>query len=859
MTSCRVASRPLLVLMLFALFGGIAPAFGQTDSFNLVVPQVSSGSQLSAVEVTLRLNTTDPVRFAIRPPGGSSVTLPSSGYFSPGDGATSVDVSGTDDFVVVEPPEATGATVDQLQYKMVFALESDYDTPNCNSTMSGPETWTIDVEPQSGSDPRVTSACPVSFRQRGGVPSCTQVPPVQPDGPKARIGTEAVACQGSRPPVSTVLVLDKSGSMSSAASPGSAESRIEALRGSVDEFVETWRDIRAEEETAEGMFPSTIDLTRDDELGAVFFTGDAERLSDVGISNWSGRTDVLYDFSDLGDTDADDLTPNLNDVTPGGVTSLGDGLIEAVNALGTGGRPDRRKVVLAMSDGLQNSSEYVKEDGSTVMTHPKGNPSDTTPLVEPGDDVQIYTVTTGPSTTVGADLNEALADATGGDYQNAEVDASEMRLFFNQMLQNFVKFTSFETLHQAQPLLEEAGETYRSTVPVTVTSTSLVATLSAPRSAGYFGLRLRGPDGTTYEEEGSGTVTVTASLLEGDSTNAAGEWTAEVELIDPAGETAAPYLSVLADDYGVGADFRADAGDTEPGLTVPVTARVNGLEGPIENADAQVTVERPGAGVGDVLARADAKPTPPDVGDTFAPADAKLYRLLQRNPDALPRSSNTVQLRDDGNDADRRVGDGIYSAPVSVREPGHYTLRYVVEGTAERAGRFRREQIRTVHARAVPNPGPTEVRAQVGDGTLQLTIVPRTFTGGYLGPGFRNYLWLTTADGRQLRPDDQLDGTYTAQISFSGEPPRVNLHFLRLNTELSDEIERPPVALDEETRIGTGIEAGMDRTDPVPPGTEQPGSRDEGMSLVGMIALVFVVLAVLIGIFFVLRRRRGSS
>jgi hypothetical protein len=354
-------------------------------------------------------------------------------------------------------------------------------------------------------------------------------------------------------------------------------------------------------------------------------------------------------------------------------------------------------------------------------------------------------------------------------------------------------------------------------------------------------------------------VTVTASLLEADSANAAGEWTAEVEFIDPAGETASPYLSVLADDYGVGADFRADAGDTEPGLTFPATVRLNGLEGPIEEADARVTVERPGAGVGDVLARADVEPTPPDVGDTYPPADAKLYRLLQRNPDALPRTSNTVQLRDDGNDADRRAGDGIYSAPVSVREPGHYTLRYVVEGTTERAGRFRREQVRTVHARAVPNPGPTEVQAQLGDGTLQLTIIPRTFTGGHLGPGFRNYLWLTTADGRSCRPDDQLDGTYTAQIPFSGERPQVNLHFLRLNTELSDEIEQPPVALGEETRIGTGIEAGMDRTDPVPPGAEQPDSRDEGLSLVGMIALVVVVLAVLIGIYFVLRRRRGTS
>jgi len=767
----------------------------------------------------------------------------------------------SDDVVWVEAPPNTGATAEKLRYEVMLRLFSDYNNSCRSDPMNGDETWSISLNPKSGADPQVASACPVSFRQRGKVSVCDKVPPVRPDAPKAEIQSEGdVACQGSRPPVSAVLVLDKSGSMSSDASAGSSESRIEALRGSVDEFVRTWNDIRTQEANTESAFPSTIDLARDDKLGVVFFEGDARRMDNVGVADWSNRTDVLYDFSDLGKQDRDDLTPNLDDVGPGGVTSLGDGLIEAVDALGTGASPDRRKVVLAMTDGLQNTNKYVKTDmNSTVETHPKNDPTSTTTLLKPGDDVQIYTVTTGPPSGVNADLNEDLARTTEGDYENAKINASEMRLFFNQMLQNFVKFTSFETLHQTEAAFEEAGDTYRSTMPVTITSTSLVATLSAPRNAGYFGLRLIGPNGETYETEGTGTVTLAVPLLEKDPVSVAGKWEAEVELIDPASGEASAYVSVIADDFGVSSDFSADAGDTEPGLTFPVEARLTGLGGPIENADARVTVEKPDTAKGDVLSRADLDPTPPDGGDSFTPAEAKLYQLMKRTPGVLSRSSSTVELVDNGQGPDQTAGDGTYAGSLQVREPGHYTLRYVVEGTTEQEGAFRREQIRTVHARAVPNRGPTEVQTQVDDGILRLGIVPRTFTGSRLGPGFKNYLWLTTPDGTQLRPEDQLNGMYTAEIPFSGERPRVNLHFLRLNTSLSDDISESPVKLGENTRLASGIENGMERSDPVPPDADEPPiDGDGGMSIFGLPALVVIGLLLLIALLVALRRRRST-
>jgi len=847
------------------MVGGFYGAGAQTSSITLNVPKLSEDpdneqSQFSKVKITLSTTSTDSVRFEIDPPWGAPFTLPENGYMAPG---SPIKREISDDIINVEAPPDRGATAEKLRYEITLTLSSDYNSECRSNPMDGDEAWSISLVPKSPPHPMIQSACPVSFRQRSdSVTSCDAVPPVKPDGPKAQIQSEGdVACMGSRPPVSAVLVLDKSGSMSNEASTSSSESRIEALRGSVDEFVKTWKDIRAEEANTESSFPSTIDLTRDDELGVVFFEGDAKRMDEMGVADWSTRDDVLYDFSDLGGDEDSDLTPNLDDVEPGGVTSLGDGLIEAVNALGTGESPDRRKVILAMTDGLQNTSEYVAPDkeNSTVETHPEGRPTDTTPLLESADDIQINTVTTGPPSSVNADLNEDLALATGGDYQNAEIDASEMRLFFTQMLQNFVKFTSFETLHQTEVSFGRGfgagSDTYRSTMPVTITSTSLVATLSAPRNAGYFGLRLVGPNGQTYEEEGTGTVTLSVPLVEKDPENVAGEWAAEVELIESASDEANAYLSVISDDFGVSSDFSAADGDTEPGLKFPVQARLTGLGGPIENADVRVTVERPDTAKGDVLSRADVDPTPPDVGDSFTPAEAKLYQLMQQNPGLLSRSSNTIQLADDGQGADQTAGDGTYSDSVEVTEPGHYTLHYVVEGTTEEEGAFRREQIRTVHARAVPNWGPTTVQPNVDDGTLQLRIIPRTYTGSLIGPGFTNYLWLTTPDGTQLRPEDQLNGAYTAEIPFSGQRPEVDLHFLRLSTSLSDDISEPPVELGEETRLASGIEDGFERSEPIPPGTDPPDGNQGYMSVLSIIA---IVLAVLIGIYYMVRRRRST-
>jgi hypothetical protein len=167
--------------MLCTLLGGVFPAAAQTDSFDLEVKPVSDGSQISKVKILVRLTSDDPVRFSITPPGASSsLDVPESDYLEPAPDPSTVtrfvkeldEIDNSDDYVQITPPPRSDVTVDRIQYTILLALRSDYDSSVCgtSSDMTGAETWTIDVEPE-GSDTKAVSACPVSFRQREDDPS----------------------------------------------------------------------------------------------------------------------------------------------------------------------------------------------------------------------------------------------------------------------------------------------------------------------------------------------------------------------------------------------------------------------------------------------------------------------------------------------------------------------------------------------------------------------------------------------------------------------------------------------------------------------------------------------------------------
>lgn len=92
-----------------------------------------------------------------------------------------------------------------------------------------------------------------------------------------------------------------------------------------------------------------------------------------------------------------------------------------------------------------------------------------------------------------------------------------------------------------------------------------------------------------------------------------------------------------------------------------------------------------------------------------------------------------------------------------------------------------------------------------------LSISPRTRYGHLLGPGFANYIWFTSPGRQPFKPEDNLDGTYSASLNYTGDVPSVGLHFLSVSILIDDDVtpDRLPLPLDDRTTViaqipGTG-------------------------------------------------------
>ena len=697
------------------------------------------------------------------------------------------------------------------RYLLQFRLFSNFEQANPVTTLTGDEVWTIDVN--AGFD--MIGACPISQVIEAGFTFAPLVPSTVYTTPRAEVSTGGGfddVCANYRPGVDVVLVLDKSGSMSGSTLGTSPRPKREALADAVGDFVNVWGDLRANESIADGVPPP------DDKLGLVFFDSDARQIDAVGVPAWAGLSGLMSFDATL----QSQIAANIGAVPASGGTSLGDGLVAATGLLSAGGSftSDNRAVILAMSDGQENTTLRVDVDNpanpTQVRTFPSGS-AVKTPLPNQAD-LSIYSVTVGTSTAVSPDINEDIARATGGFYINTEDDAEELRPFFLQLLQNFLQFNSYQTVRLAGGTASRAAP-FTVEIPVTTTTASLSVNVLSDRRHGRLRLMLDPPGpGGAYSTVGNGSLRLNTALPD-TAGNRSGVWTATVEALTSPTTGASGSIPfsfvVITDDTGMRADFDVAEADYASGDDIVLHARLSEFEDPILNAgggSVRALVVQPGQSIGTILAQHQASPANPPSGDPLSPAEAELAALLQENPKLLLSQQNTITLYDDGqrSHGDATAGDGVYSARYTASVPGHYNFVLLAEGEGERTGRFARTQIETVHVRAVPDFAQTSVAAAIDGNVLMLTLTPRTADGSFM-TGFQNYFWFTTATGDVFKPVDRLDGTFAARYTFSGaRPPAINLHFLRVSSPIDDETtpENLPVRLGDGTVFIPGVEDG---------------------------------------------------
>jgi hypothetical protein len=423
---------------------------------------------------------------------------------------------------------------------------------------------------------------------------------------------------------------------------------------------------------------------------------------------------------------------------------------------------------------------------------------------------------------VNSAINQQIANATLGFYLNTEDNATLLGPFFLELLQNFLKFNSYDTVR----LISEKAPTtppYSTEVPISTSSRDVEFSLMWPNNLGALQLTVTPPGGASsiVKASASGFISIVRSLPLSAPFDPSGNWNVQVKAIDVGqrptivgGSNAGiPFdLHIMTDDGGVKSDLSVVPGDYKTGDNIRLRAKLRYFGIPMRGLGShpsdtvRLDLIKPGQSIGDILSDSTASSTPagPDVQ---AGAEAKLFNTLQNSPSALKHASDSVRLYDDGKPehGDDIAGDGIYSALYPAILPGHYNFLFSVESTDPNSVRFSRQQLRTAYVRSVPDAGNTVFQTSVfrrdNSNVLSIVMTPRVKPGpgcsindpkcGRMGPGWANYFWFTAPAQTPFKAKDNLDGTYTATLAFAGStPPPVSVHFENVLAIIGDSI--PP-------------------------------------------------------------------
>ncbi len=647
-------------------------------------------------------------------------------------------------------------------------------------------------------------------------------------------------CFKERPGVDAVLVLDKSGSMADTTSSASSQPKMAALQDAVGRFVSAWDITRSNDNTPAGETPPQ------DSIGTVLFD------HDFGWWHDGGLTDGLHQFTAVENTIKANLSscqqtspPASCTLKPGTSTSIGGGLLVANSNPGLT-QPSilgdqSRHVVVLMTDGIQNTDPSLAPGPNSANPFviscpivPSRCPSSIPSI--PGE--QIYTVTVGSGVAVQPAIIQAVASASGGFYMNTEEDVGLLSPFFLELLQNTLKFNSYETLRLISRTVSRNAP-YSTSFPISTTSHDVEFSLMWPNSQGPLRLTVTPPGGSPpiVKENALGFISIIQQIPAQVPFDPFGNWKIMVEegrgpegrIAGVEGQDSIPFnIHVMADDGAIKTDLSIVPADYKTGGLIRLRARLAQLGSPIlglgrrPGDKVQVDLVKPGQSIGDILSdsQASANP-PPSHPDLKQGAEAKLFNALHTSPSPIKQIEVPgIQLFDDGRPehGDDVANDGIYSALYPAILPGHYNFLFSVESTDPNYVRFSRQQLRTVYVRAVPDAGntvfQTSIQRHAGGGMLSIIMTPRVKAGpecaqtdptcGRMGPLWSNYFWFTAPGRTPFKAIDNLNGTYTATLAFTGStPPKVSIHFENVLAVIDDSItpDHLPVHLGPSTLL----------------------------------------------------------
>ncbi|MEM9594561.1 MAG: vWA domain-containing protein [Acidobacteriota bacterium] len=486
---------------------------------------------------------------------------------------------------------------------------------------------------------------------------------------------------------------------------------------------------------------------------------------------------------------ANDIAAELAGQSPSGSTAMGTGLKAGIADLPTPGRP---RVVVLFTDGEQNREPQVNGNGQGFSDGTSINPVYPAP---PGS-IKVITVGVGaPSASYLSTLQELAVQNRGyaiitsngtgftwsdgsalGDIGQAFDNAIAPALQGNspvlvathqgELTSTPVGLPAFDLNDRVDKLLLQLSFDRRFETPslaqllsgvritqTTTSGTQDVTQLFRPVITGNFGNSILLVN--DFNPPQIGPVT------------AAGSYTVELAKPTAIDGDLSYRLLAFADDHRLDVTWRAEPAAPRVDRPFRPTVELRWLNAPIEGADVEAWILRPGDDLGDLLAKhplvvdAVGGEGAPDAG---SPGHQKYLELLN-DPDFLAQLTPEEQRP-----TLTHRGGGVYAADFDPGDvSGVYQVLYRIRAEDPAFGRIQRLAMQSVYVRfGEVDLGSSDVTTTVKGQTTTLSLRPKTDNGRLVGPA-NGGTFSIDGGGLQVGPIvDLQDGRYT--VTLTGDP-----------------------------------------------------------------------------------------